>query len=825
MSLRRTAVALYLAVASCTCRDGLRPIGPEELTVVPASLAFPATYVGGQRALELALSNRGGATVDLFPDVAAPFRVEPVQLKLSRGDSRALTVTFAPAAPGHFEATLRVGPLEVAVQGDGLEVPACMAPRTCHAVGFDLDAGACIERPLQNDTACSTRCVTAGSCQGGTCLGQAASCDDGDRCTVDACSEQDGCAHPPVQCPAPPTACQTARCDPQAGCVVEDVLDGTLCGPDDCLAAQVDVCLSGVCTTKPRPPSARCQNRWVPLTLPPRYVHGLSWDSVRRRVVLFGGAQSQGLTVLGDTWEWDGARWELKLPLDAPSARHGVGMVFDAARRRTVLFGGYDGNLSLSDTWEWDGTTWLRRSPPVSPPVMSWPSLAYDEARQRVVLFGRNPVTMAAETWEWNGTTWASRSPATSPSPRGAAAMAYDAARGRVVLVGGAAAGGAVLTDTWEWDGTEWLQLQPTFPAPGAQRVSIAFDPVRQKLVLLRAGDVGTPSLTYEWTSAGWAQRTTVASPPARQFPALVWDGASGQVLAVAGLSPLGLLLADTWRFDGTTWALAARTDGPAPRTGQSMAYDAARSRLVLFSGQVSDSSHARISDTWEWADAGWSRAMPPVSPPHTYGAAMAFDVARARTVLAAGSDTWEWDGAAWTRFDAGGPFGACDWDTDAGRVVGLGVTDAGVTAFEWAGSAWLRRSTGQGPSPRGAYAAAYDSARQRLVFFGGRGSTTGFGDTWELDGTTWILRSPATSPSARSHHAMAYDPVRRRVVLHGGYTGFTSLGDTWEWDGNDWALKPVVSAPPDQFSASMVWDPSLQKVVYFGASLFVLLP
>src|SRR5207249_2202662 len=78
----------------------------------------------------------------------------------------------------------------------------------------------------------------------------------------------------------------------------------------------------------------------------------------------------------------------------------------------------------------------------------------------------------------------------------------------------------------------------------------------------------------------------------------------------------------------------------------------------------------------------------------------------------------------------------------------------------------------------------AYDSARGRVVLFGGLGlGGCRRGDTWEWDGTAWIEKAPATSPSARSGHAMACDSFRGRVVVFGGYDG-SYRGDTWEYSG-----------------------------------------
>jgi hypothetical protein len=80
----------------------------------------------------------------------------------------------------------------------------------------------------------------------------------------------------------------------------------------------------------------------------------------------------------------------------------------------------------------------------------------------------------------------------------------------------------------------------------------------------------------------------------------------------------------------------------------------------------------------------------------------------------------------------------------------------------------------------------AYDSGRNRTVLFGGgNGSGSIFGDTWEWNGANAAWTQVAsTGPQSRFRHAMAYDSGRNRTVLFGGYNGSSVLGDTWEWNG-----------------------------------------
>ncbi|HEX7841349.1 MAG TPA: kelch repeat-containing protein, partial [Kofleriaceae bacterium] len=95
---------------------------------------------------------------------------------------------------------------------------------------------------------------------------------------------------------------------------------------------------------------------WIDRTPPTVYVPEarsgatMVYNAPRRRIVVFGG---QGETAsLNDSWEWDGTTWTPLSPASLPLPRHHQGMTCDAARGDLVMFGGDDGSvLGLSDTW------------------------------------------------------------------------------------------------------------------------------------------------------------------------------------------------------------------------------------------------------------------------------------------------------------------------------------------------------------------------------------------------------------------------------------------------------------------------------------------
>ena len=52
------------------------------------------------------------------------------------------------------------------------------------------------------------------------------------------------------------------------------------------------------------------------------------------------------------------------------------GMAYDPIRDRVVLFGADGNSQSSDDTWEWDGASWTQLTPPSSQPPRSIPSVA-----------------------------------------------------------------------------------------------------------------------------------------------------------------------------------------------------------------------------------------------------------------------------------------------------------------------------------------------------------------------------------------------------------------------------------------------------------------
>jgi hypothetical protein len=164
---------------------------------------------------------------------------------------------------------------------------------------------------------------------------------------------------------------------------------------------------------------------------------------------------------------------------------------------------------------------------------------------------------------------------------------------------------------------------------------------------------------------------------------------------------------------------------------------------------------------------------------------------------------------------------------TDMAKAIGQFVIFGGDTSgggrvtstWQYDGTAWIQNTNGT--INRSNTAAAYDSARKKIVFFGGDDGGTGgpLNDTWEYDGSTWlrtIAPNNPKSPGVRGNHMMVYDSGREIMVLYGGTNLSGWLTDTWEYDGVSWTQNTNANGP-SRAGAGMVYDSRRAKVVLFG--------
>jgi cysteine-rich repeat protein len=290
-------------------------------------------------------------------------------------------------------------------------------------------------------------------------------------------------------------------------------------------------------------------------------------------------------------------------------------------------------------------------------------------------------------------------------------------------------------------------------------------------------------------------------TPSARSQHGMFYDTARGRIVVYGGRGEQGVVLADTWEWDGLHWSELATTPMQMPLIGWSIAYDEARGTALLFGGV--DPMFQPRGDTWQWDGAKWTMLSPATSPPKRTNPALAYDPIRQRIVMFGGqgttqilSDTWEWDGSDWIQqFPMGRtPFSSTARAAtafDPIRRVSLFVI--GGETWGWDGTSWL--DLAGPPTPMLIEGAMAGDADGEVVLFGGivEPGAVYQNRTWVWNGS-WTDHTPASSPVPRIDHAMAYDAARGTVVMFGGSmpcgNGTCVLDDTWEWDGNTWAVR-----------------------------------
>ena len=121
----------------------------------------------------------------------------------------------------------------------------------------------------------------------------------------------------------------------------------------------------------------------------------------RQGSIIWGDIGSERID---DTWEWNGINWTQMIPANKPQTRYAHTMTYDSVRDKIVLFGGVASIGYNDETWEWDGTNWTQLNPVTKPSARHCHAMAYDSARGKVILFGGNLETgYSDDTWEWDG--------------------------------------------------------------------------------------------------------------------------------------------------------------------------------------------------------------------------------------------------------------------------------------------------------------------------------------------------------------------------------------------------------------------------------------
>ena len=257
----RAFLPVTILLLSVSCQRSSLVSAEGVLRAQPARVGFGEAWLRSTVHAPLHLSNTGRTSLTLSLTASAPFSV-PAELELGGAESADIDLTFAPTILGPVTGVVAIqtpnGPLTVILEGTGIPTPACDST-ICRDAHLDPVTLECVLSPKADGAACTDGCLV-GACSKGACLGNALSCDDGDRCTTDACAPDLGCVHVPLECPSS-NPCLAGSCSNTLGCVDNPVVDGTACGAADCVTAEV--CVSGQCVSRAVPDGAACGEETV----------------------------------------------------------------------------------------------------------------------------------------------------------------------------------------------------------------------------------------------------------------------------------------------------------------------------------------------------------------------------------------------------------------------------------------------------------------------------------------------------------------------------------------------------------------------------------
>lgn len=450
-------------------------------------------------------------------------------------------------------------------------------------------------------------------------------------------------------------------------------------------------------------------------------------------------------------------------------------------------------------------------TPPVFPQGRVSFAAAYDPDGARMVIFGGYPATTFPlnDTWQVNLTgspAWTQLSPAgTVPSVRWAQSSVYDPVRKQMIIMGGY--DNTIYFNTvytLSLTGTPtWTQVSPAGSPPAPRRDHrMVYDPAGDRLIVFGGYTGGTSFVNDVWSlnlsgPPVWTQLAPVGTPPSGRSMSYVIDDPVGNRLLLFGGWDGVAFVGDTWQLSlsGTpTWTQIAPANSPGPRRDGAAVLDAGNARMVIFGGRDVSGT---VSQTWTFPLSGppnWTQLNPAgLGPGGRYSASGVIDAAANRLVICGGYD------------------GANDVSDVWGLSLGAGT------------ETWSPILTPPENVPENAdYAMAYDTARDRAVYFGGK-QYGAFDQTWAftLGGAPHFDHiHTAHSPSARYSTNGVYDAVNDRMLVFGGYDG-NYLNDLWSLNFTgtpDWTLIPALGpAPQPRLYDTMIADPVRQRLVMFG--------
>ncbi|HHI78402.1 MAG TPA: hypothetical protein ENK02_00305 [Planctomycetes bacterium] len=456
---------------------------------------------------------------------------------------------------------------------------------------------------------------------------------------------------------------------------------------------------------------------------PPLVNPGMAWDPNLKGVLLFGGSINETLKLSNQTWFYDGLDWKQLKPKHVPPKRYAMTLATDLIRKRVVMWGGAEHFMTfgappptLRDTWEWDGRDWIQKFPKISPTPRFGFDMVFLPGKNQVFLYSgyRNSFGAYSDPipWFWDGKNWEKgtepkqklfvnrqtpfykprRYLATNQLDRKVYILAYEKGNryhgGRthlfrwenqdwkevlhprfpsdfgaehflstswgVVCFGGFLKSGYLRGDIYglRFDGKALFQLKGHLYPKGPR--SVVYDKKRDQALFIDSFDFSLPGKPYTATATTWALRGNAFVPLQRGDPKGPWIYGDPLTVFHEGLGEPFMVEArrktywgepkrQTWLWNGKGW-IAQFAGNPLMTLPLALAYDRDRGTPLILDAQ---------GYLWDWRPKkGWNRIPKSKTPiaPNPYVMKMAYDPSRKRLVLngLGNGELYEWDGKQW---------------------------------------------------------------------------------------------------------------------------------------------------------------------------------
>lgn len=581
------------------------------------------------------------------------------------------------------------------------------------------------------------------------------------------------------------------------------------------------------------------------------------YDAKNSRYIFFGGYN--GTTRFNEVWELSANspyhRWSKLAPSGTPpSARNLAGAVYTRGtttgsvdKAYMVVWGGAvpsDNNEMFTlDVTTPGAESWATVVQTNIPAVRSYlthhmVTKQTTAATNDIYLFGGwgstrtndllrctfNVNSPAAVTW----TTLKANGAVGSPTGRSGTGMVYDSVNDRLVIMGGYT-GSSYLADVWQYSvsaGT-FTQVSPSGTTPAVRELhSIGYDVVNQRIIIC-GGWQGAAinsrndivQLSTVVASESW---TTIKLNDVNNQGVLAFSSGAAavdtrrNVLIVACMSGYDTTNKYVYAFDLTDTSAtaplysAAVADYMRARDAPAYVYNTVRNEMVFINGYSAMSDDATIangehvSEVWAYNRTNnvWrSAAKGPFVMAQNEGGLAIYDTLNDRIIY------------------FGGLTGSAQKSNDVWQ---LKADEYGMY------HATKLNPGGTKPSQRWLMAGCYDATRQRLVIWGGQGTSAVQNDAWSLDLTlgaeAWTLLSPSgTAPTGAWQPAYAFDEANKRLYIHGGATTFADTTYTAQLfyldvstAGCAWTNTGVAGGLGVR-GAVMAYDSNASRLVCFG--------